>query len=125
MTGKEYSLTTLFAQFIKDSYKGKRLKPDGTKIKKQTIDNYKYVLRYLKEFEGLQKVPLRIRSFQTENKRIFQAEKNHWRKFYLSFTQFLYTQKNCYDNYVGSVIKTIRVFFNWRIREVNIFRTQY
>ena len=46
----EYPFIPLFEQFIKDSYKGKRLKPDGKKIRPQTIDNYVYVLNHLKAF---------------------------------------------------------------------------
>ena len=39
MNAKEYALLPLFEKFLKDSNKGKRLKADGTKIKKQTINN--------------------------------------------------------------------------------------
>lgn len=120
MTKKEYLLIPLFEKFIKDSYKGKRLKIDGGKIKPQTIDNYVYVLRYLKEYEIKQSTVLRIKIIKDENKREFIVERNYWKKFYLQFTQFLYSQKNCFDNYVGTVIKMIRVFFNYLNREVGI-----
>ena len=57
--------------------------------------------------------PVRIKVLKGENKRLFQSERNYWRKFYERFTHFLYHTKNCFDNYVGTVIKTIRIFFNW------------
>ncbi|MEO5990600.1 MAG: tyrosine-type recombinase/integrase [Ferruginibacter sp.] len=120
MTKKEYLLIPFFEKFIKDSYKGKRLKTDGGKIKTQTINNYVYVIRYLKEYEIKHAIVLRIRVIKNENKRDFMAERNYWKKFYLQFTQYLYSQKNCFDNYVGTVIKTIRVFFNYLNREAGI-----
>ena len=120
MADKEHLVVPLFKQFTKDSYKGKRVKPDGSRIKKQTIDNYAYVLRYLEEFEVLQGEPVRIKILKGENKRLFQSERNYWRKFYERFTHFLYHKKNCFDNYVGTVIKTIRIFFNWLNREKGI-----
>jgi hypothetical protein len=52
MTAKEHLLLPLFDKFIKDSYKGRRLKADGTRIKAQTIQNYEYVIHYLKEYEA-------------------------------------------------------------------------
>jgi hypothetical protein len=51
MLNKEHMIIPLFQQFVKDSYRGKRLKPDGSRIKKQIVDNYAYVLCYLDEFE--------------------------------------------------------------------------
>ena len=120
MTSKEYDFIVLFEKFIKDSYKGKRLKPDGNKIKSQTVDNYNYVLIYLQEYQIKYLTVLRIRVFNGNNKRIFLQERNYWKKFYFHFTDFLYTQKGCFDNYVGNVIKIIRIFFNYLNRELGI-----
>ena len=117
MTNIEYPFITLFEQFIKDSYKGKRLKPDGKKIRTQTVDNYVYVLQHLKEFEENSNNLLRIKIIKGSNQKLLTAERNYWKKFYLQFTQFLYQQKGCYDNYVGNVIKVIRVFFNYLHRD--------
>ena len=120
MTSKEYALVPLFEKFISYSYKGKRLKPDGNRIKPQTVDNYLYVLRYLQEYEAEYETVLRIKVANNHNKRVFMAERNYWKKFYLQFTGFLYQKKNCYDNYVGAVIKTIRIFFNFLNRDMGI-----
>ncbi|MBS1744245.1 MAG: tyrosine-type recombinase/integrase [Bacteroidetes bacterium] len=120
MANKELSLIMLFEEFIKSSSKGKRLKPDGSRIRPQTVRNYEYVLKYLNEYEGRHGKKLRIRIFKSNDKRSFIAEKNYWKKFYLDFTQFLYQQKKCFDNYVGNVIKTIRIFFNYLNREKGI-----
>ncbi len=120
MTTKECPLVPLFEKFIQHSYKGKRLKADGSRIKPQTVNNYTYVLRYLQEYETVYGVILRIKTGSSNNKRAFTAERNYWKKFYLQFTGFLYQQKNCYDNYVGTVIKTIRIFFNFLNKEMGI-----
>lgn len=110
---KEYSFLGLFAQFIGDSYKGKRLKPNGQKIKPQTVDNYQYVYNLLDEFVSSRNYDLRIRPVNKMDKRKLRVEVNYWRKFYRSFSEFLYKERNCFDNYVGMVFKTIRTFFNY------------
>ncbi|RZJ51454.1 MAG: hypothetical protein EOO19_00560 [Chryseobacterium sp.] len=120
MKDKTRLLVPLFEQFIRDSFKGRRLKADGSRIKPQTVNNYVYVLRYLREYENLQGEPLRIKVLKTGNQRLFDAEKKYWRKFYERFTQFLYHKKKCFDNYVGNVIKNIRIFFNWMKLEKGI-----
>ena len=67
MATKELSMIVLFEEFIKNSSKGKRLKPDGGRIKPQTVRNYEYVLKYLKEYETRQGQPLRIRIFKSND----------------------------------------------------------
>lgn len=120
MTTKEYALVPLFEKFIKYSYKGKRLKPDGNRIKPQTVDNYVYVLHYLQEYQQKYEIVLRIKIIRSHNRRLLLAERNYWKKFYLQFTDYLYYKKNCYDNYVGTVIKIIRNFFSFLNKELDI-----
>jgi integrase len=120
MTEKEQLVLPLFEKFLKDSYKGKRLKADGTKIKTQTIDNYNYVLKYLQEYETKFDTKLRIKIFSAANKRTFLAERKYWKKFYHEFTNYLYSKKGCFDNYVGAVIKVIRMFFNYVNKDLGI-----
>lgn len=93
MTLKEHLLLPLFEKFIKDSYKGRRLKTDGTRIKIQSIQNYEYTIRYLKEYEAKFEIALRIKVFVSTNKRIFMAERKYWKSFYQAFTNFLYNKK--------------------------------
>jgi len=111
------SFLSLFEQFIKDSEKGKRMKPNGQKIKPQTINNYKYVLKLLKEFCEHTEFTLRIRSVHKLNKKQLTVEMNYWKKFYRRFSAFLSKNKGCYDNYIGMVFKNIRVFFNYLKKE--------
>ena len=120
MTNKEFPLLPLFERFIKDTEKGRRLKADGSKIKPQTLRNYRYILQYLGEYEQNLNVILRIKCQTGNNKKVFMAEKKYWKKFYLQFTDHLYTTKGCHDNYVGTVIKIIRIFFNYVNRDLGI-----
>ena len=114
-------LLPAFRQFIHDSYSGKRLQKNGQPIRRQTVDNYVYVYKLLEEFEQHAAIELRIRSIAKMSKRQLNIEKNYWKKFYLRFVNFLHKEKNCYDNYVGNVIKIIRVFFNYLNKEKLIF----
>ncbi|MEJ7611056.1 MAG: hypothetical protein WKF88_07745 [Ferruginibacter sp.] len=120
MNQSERILIPLFERFIKDTYKGRRLKADGSRIKNQTVRNYEYILDYLKEFEVIEDKPIRIKTINGTNKRIFLAEKKYWKKFYLGFTNYLYTKKAFHDNYVGMVIKIIRIFFNYLNKDLGI-----
>lgn len=105
-------LIPFFKKFIKDSESGKRLKKNGERILKGSIDNYKYTLNNLILFTTNTGFELRICDASKLNKRELGSEKNYWKKFYKKFTEFLY-KKGCFDNYVGANIKVIRTFFNY------------
>lgn len=106
-------LADLFQLFIKESTSGKRLKKNGKKIKPQTVNNYKAVLNLISEFEKDEAIQIRIKPVNSKNKRWLLVEKNYWKKFYTTFTEFLFKKKGCYDNYVGTIVKTIRIFFRY------------
>ena len=78
------------------------------------------MLQYLQEYEKKYELVLRIKVMSGYNKRLFVAERNYWKKFYSQFTDFLYSEKNCFDNYVGTVIKIIRIFFNFLNKDMSI-----
>lgn len=113
-------LIPLFKQFIKESQSGKRLKKNGERITKSSIDNYNYVLKNLILFSEATQTELRVCDILKLTKKELLSEKNYWKKFYKNFTEFLY-KKGCYDNYVGSTIKIIRVFFNYLKLEKDIY----
>ncbi len=102
----------LFKQFISDCESGRRLKKNGERMTKGTIQNYQYTLNNLELFSRQTNFELRICDALKLNTRERKSEKNYWKKFYKNFTQFLY-KKGCYDNYVGANIKHIRTFFNY------------
>ncbi len=105
-------LLPLFHKFIKDTETGKRLKKNGTRIKADSIQNYKSVCLNLERFIAKEQYDWRICDASKLNKRELGSEKNYWKKFYNSFTAFLYG-KGCHDNYVGTNVKILRTFFNY------------
>ncbi|MEP0266048.1 tyrosine-type recombinase/integrase [Dokdonia sp.] len=121
---KTQPLLPLFRQFIKDTQTGKRLKKNGERIKKQSIDNYRYVLHNLEQFTEGTSFELRICDTTKLTKRERLSEKNYWKKFYKNYTNFLY-KKGCRDNYVGSNIKIIRVFLNYLSYDKDIYTGDY
>jgi integrase len=121
---KTQALLPLFRQFIKDTETGKRLKKNGERIKKQSIDNYRYVLHNLERFTGNSTFELRICDTTKLTKRERLSEKNYWKKFYKNFTNYLY-KNGCHDNYVGANIKMIRVFLNYLSYDKDIYTGDY
>ncbi len=109
---KTTALLPLFQQFIRESETGKRLKKNGERIKKGSIDNYKSSLKLLQKFSLQTGFELRICDASKLNKRELLSEKNYWKKFYKKFTEYCY-KNELYDNYVGHNIKIIRTFFNY------------
>ena len=117
---KTQELLPLFSQFLKDTESGKRLKKNGERIAKSSVVNYGYVLQNLTLFSIETKFELRVCSILRLNSRELLSEKNYWKKFYKNFTEFMY-KRGCFDNYVGTTIKVIRVFFNYLKEEKDIY----
>lgn len=110
---KELPLVSLFETFIKESFTGKRRMPDGKRIKPQSVENYKYVLKYVMDYELFTGKKLTIKTNVQRNARILLREKIYWRKFYRKFSDFLFEEKKCFDNYVGCVFKVLKCFFRY------------
>jgi hypothetical protein len=113
MTLKTYNLLPLYQQYIKDTAKGKRTKPNGELIKPQSVNNYNYTLNLLQEFEHLYEYPLRIKEYSRLNSRERISEANYWKKFNQKFMHYLYNYRKVYDNYAGTVVKQIKAFFKY------------
>ncbi|MDJ1473611.1 tyrosine-type recombinase/integrase [Xanthocytophaga flava] len=113
MPKQEFALLELFDKFIIESKNGKRLQKNGKRINPRTVEQYEYLKGLLAKFEESKQFPLRIRLLQKPTKRVFEVEKNYWKRFYHKFLDFLYQDLDCYDNYVGSAVKMLRVFFNY------------
>lgn len=109
-----------FSLYMKETTSGKRMKKDGKKIRSSTTDNYLYVYRALEEFSRDKEFDLRLIILKGSSKREFEASKKYWEKFYREFTNYLYNEKDYYDNYVGLVIKCLRSFFNYLKVKKNI-----
>lgn len=122
---KQHQLLPLFKKFISGTKNGKRLNKNGTRIKPQTIENYCNCLRLLQELETAVQKELIVYEIKGNNKREHIMLKKYWSNFYKQFTNYLYKQKDCHDNYTGHNIKTIRTFFNWLNNNAGIFTGPY
>ena len=76
--------------------------------------------KMLQKFSDIKKFPLTIKIFKKNNKRDIESQKIYWKTFYQKFSDYLYNDLDCYDNYAGSVIKDVRTFFNYLINEKNM-----
>src|ERR1043165_6473582 len=117
---KNYDFMRLFEKFIRDSDSGRRLQKSGKRLRKSTIENYRYLQKLLVDFEVKKEFPLSIRSSLRLSKREFATEKKYWKKFYQQFTNYLYNDLGCFDNYVGSNIKMLKTFFNYLRNELGL-----
>jgi integrase len=110
---KHSLLVNEFQKFINATKSGKRCKLSGERIKFSSIENYKYILKLLREFELYTGKELEILYNSGQNIRILQNEKRYWAKFYKEFSEFLYRQKGCHDNFCGHIFKIIKCFFRY------------
>jgi site-specific recombinase XerD len=110
---KSIQLLPLLEKFISDSYKGRRLKSNGEKIKSQSIDNYKYVLKVLEDFSNDQDFELQIVILSGKNMRENKKAAIYWNRFYIKLSDYLVIRRKCHDNYVGNIFKYLKVFFGY------------
>lgn len=111
---------SLYARLIKDTTKGVRVKSDGSKIRVSTLDNYVRTQKVLADF--LTDTGFEFKLYLTTNLTPKEKEqaKKYYKKFFKEFTDYMYAHKDFYDNYVGFIIKGIRIFFNYLNTELNI-----
>lgn len=106
-------------KYLKEIKKGKHLQKNGNKIKASSQSNYKYLINLLNKFSNEKQFTLRI-NVNLKTQKQFEDEKKYWSEFYKQFTDYLYYDLNHYDNYVGSVIKLLKAFFNYLNNEKGI-----
>jgi integrase len=111
---------TLYRKLISDTAKGRRVKKDGKRIKQASVDAYTYTLNLLIEFTTQKNFELKVYLANNLTKKETEQAKKYYKKFYTSFTEFLYNDKDLYDNYVSAVIKAIRTFFNYLVSECDL-----
>jgi integrase len=115
-----FSLMELYNKFIRDSRSGRRLQPNGKRVTAGTIESYQYTQKLIGEFCAKTNTDLRIRSVRKLPGRELLNEKKYWKRFYQSFTSYLYDDCGYYDNYAGVTIKNIRTFFNYLNKELSL-----
>lgn len=122
---KTYALISLLDRMIADMISGKKLQSNGNRYRPGTIDNYQFVRNNLAEFSLKKQFELRIRPIKSLGTRDLIVEKNYWGRFYRKFSEFMYSDKGAFDNYVGMHFKIIRAFFNYLQKDVLIDPGQY
>ncbi len=115
----------LFKKLIKDTSKGIRVKKDGKRIRASTIDTYTYILKLMEDFVKDTQFELRIYIVTSLTAKEKEQAKKYNKKFFTVFTDYLYHQKDFFDNYVGLVIKGLRTFYNYLNTELNIIVGDY
>lgn len=110
---KEQEMLKLFDKFLKENKQGKRVQKDRQRLRSDSIRPYFFLRKRLHDFSVKKNFHLRVRNVSHLKKRELNEEKKYWRAFYLGFTNFLYDDLGCFDNYVGAHIKRLRTFFNY------------
>jgi integrase len=113
LTSNHYDFFKLYDRFLLETRTGKRLQKNGKRVRSSSIEPYLWLRKLLHDFSIKKDFPLRIASLKKLKKRAIQTERKYWKKFYSEFTDYLYDDCDCFDNYVGSNIKRLRAFFNY------------
>lgn len=106
----------LLKKFIAETAKGHRIKKNGQRILSQSVDSYRYFLNLFEKFCDETKFEIKLYLVNHLTTREINKAKFYWQQFYFKFTDYLYS-KGHFDNYVGTNIKTLRVFFNYLTNE--------
>lgn len=111
---RQFFLIPLFQKFITASATGRRVTPSGKRLSKGAIVQYQCIHKLVDEFEHTQIHQLiRIKLIHRSSLRELKSEKLYWKRFFRRFTNWLYADKACFDQYVASIAKVLRTFFNY------------
>lgn len=106
--------------FIIETSSGKRLKTDGKRVRTSTLQNYIHTYNIIKEFSEKKNFELLMPVLKGNNKREMDAAQKYWEKFYIQLTNYMYYDKNYFDNYVGMLIKNVRTIMAFIKNKKNI-----
>ena len=122
---KKLPLIPLLDAFIMECKRGRYLQRNGKPLSKQSIAKYEYLHLHLVNYSNKTNQVLEIIPAQKLTQRQLTVQKNYWKKLYNGFTNYLYHDRGCFDNYVGRVVKTLRTFLNYLNDECNIQTSPY
>jgi integrase len=120
MKSDEHPMLPLFQKFLTANKRNTRLMAGGRKLTKGTKANYTFLFKLLSEFSSNKGFPLRVKRLAND-RRAFVREKRYYSQLYLKFTDYLYVDKNQFDNNVGKCIKELKVFFKWVVIDEGIY----
>ncbi|MCK6649160.1 MAG: hypothetical protein L6Q66_05865 [Bacteroidia bacterium] len=121
----QHDFFRLYDRFIKETQKGKRVQKNGKRVRASSIEPYIWLRKLLWDFSQEKKFPLYIYHVSNLKKRELSGVKKYWENFYKQFTDYLYTDLDCFDNYVGSNITRLRAFLNYLSKFKNINPGEY
>ena len=70
----------------------------------------------LTEYDKTITSPILVKNIKSNSQRLIQSEKKYWKRFFRNFSDWLY-QNKYYDNYVWSIAKILKTFFNYLIKD--------
>ena len=115
----------LLEDFISKCKKGIILQKSGKPISHPSIKNYEYLKLNLERFSETRDFGLRIISSHNLSPTRLSQELTYWKRLYDGFSNFLYKDRNCYDNYVGRSVKSLRSFLNYLQTHISIHTEPY
>ena len=107
----------LFRQFIRESFNGKRTSASGKRISDATANNYTNTFRILLRFQRERNFQLCLHLVHRVNQKDIKTLNVYWRNFMRELHLFLYHDNGYYDNYAGSILKCLKVFYNYLLKE--------
>jgi hypothetical protein len=110
---KQIPLVPLLERFISETANGRRRKPNGERIKPKSVNNYRHALQHLQAYEAARHTTVQLTTNIRNNHRLIIRERNYWKQFYRDFSHYLLFEKGFYDNFTGSVFKTLKCFFRY------------
>jgi len=109
----EVKLLPLLQRYQSEMKRGKHLQKNGKRLRPTSIKNYATLEVSLIKFCYSKNFILRAHILRNAGKSLIERERNYWKSFYLKFTDFLYEERNNYDNHVGRTIKLLKCFFSY------------
>lgn len=103
----------LVDDFINDSFSGRRTRSDGKRIALSTIETYENFKRIIIDFCKHSKFQLRVYIYDNLTPPQRERATKWYMRFYRELTNYLYDELNHFDNYVGTIVKTLRTFYRY------------
>jgi integrase len=110
----------LLDKFIIESKKGIRLRTNGKRMGKDSIQNYQTFKRLLLDFERDEGFKIKLYRVNKLDEEELKLISKYWKTFFVSFTNYLYKTRDFYDNYVWVVFRVLKTFFNYLNKECHL-----
>jgi integrase len=123
-TQKSFDLLLVMERFIRVSACGRRRKPDGDRISRGTIVNYRNTYRLLDTFCREKQVHWEVDTSLRISATRFRQRKAYWERFWRQFSDFLYARGYA-DNYVANIFKILRAVLRYLHHQYGYTENQF